>query len=307
MLFAAVYQIILIIIINQILIAEEGFAMRFAAVEGGGTSWSVALAEDVPDNIILSANFPTTSPEETLGKIRDWLLSHGPFDSLGIASFGPIDGKIGSPTYGYITSTPKPGWKNTNVVELLGMNSCFAGIPYLFDTDVNAPALAEFLCLEDKTLSSCAYITVGTGVGVGLVINGKTVHGLVHPEAGHFLVSKLPHDEFKGSCPFHGGCVEGMISTGALSSRLGISIHELPTLSDDHVVWDYFSHYLAQLCASLILISSPEIIVIGGGVLNRLSLFDKIRSETIGLLNGYIQSPSLESTRISNYIRPSRW
>ena len=161
----------------------------FAAIEGGGTSWVAALSKDSPDNILDRIEILTTTPEETLSQIRKW-LNERQFDSLGIASFGPIDCQIESPTFGWITTTPKPNWENTNVLKLLGLYDEFKSVPFLFDTDVNAPALAEFSSFKSGEIESCAYITVGTGVGVGLIINGKTVHGLLHPEAGHIKVAR---------------------------------------------------------------------------------------------------------------------
>ena len=161
--------------------------MKFAAVEGGGTSWAVAIMEDTCDNIIERTRFVTTTPEETLGSIKAW-LSERTFDAIGVASFGPIDANLNSEHFGYITSTPKPNWAFVNVLGLLGVREM--NIPFRFDTDVNAPAYAEFVLDGDSSIESCAYITVGTGIGVGLVCNGKTVHGLMHPEAGgpYFLL-----------------------------------------------------------------------------------------------------------------------
>eukprot|EP01038_Epipyxis_sp_PR26KG_P011221 gene11221-15057_t len=280
--------------------------MRFAAVEGGGTTWVVAIAENNPDNIVETATFPTTSPTETILSIKEW-LKNKEFDSLGIASFGPIDAKESSPKFGFITSTPKPFWQQTDVIGLLGLRDELKGIPFKFDTDVNAPALAEYRLHNKPGSSSSAYITVGTGIGVGLIINGKSVKGLLHPEGGHILVMKKENDNFAGTCPFHGCCVEGMCNSIALSNRVGCSIHDLPSLPDDHEIWDICAYYLAQLCVNLILIASPEHISIGGGVLNRSSLFPKIRSHCLTLLNQYIENDNLKSINIDEYITPSYW
>ena len=162
--------------------------MRLAAVEGGGTTWVAVIAEGTPDNIIAREVYDTELPSRTLTRIKEW-LKRQTFDAIGIATFGPVDAVPTSPTYGFITSTPKPNWKDTDVLTGLGIKEF--GKPFLFDTDVNAPAFAEFLHhkkTDTPNLSSCAYITVGTGVGVGLVVNGSTVHGLMHPEAGHIMV-----------------------------------------------------------------------------------------------------------------------
>ena len=289
--------------------------MRFAAIEGGGTTWVAAITEDEPDNIVNRGEFMTNSdPVITLTAIKEWLLNQLPFDAIGIGSFGPVDVKISSQTYGFITSTPKPGWRNTNVLELLGIRNEFKGIPFLFDTDVNAPALADYLHYTSQSIptnpiiTSSAYITIGTGVGVGLVVNGKTVHGLVHPEGGHILVHQKPDDDYCGHCPFHHNrCVEGMIASGALSDRKGISATQLAELSDDDSIWDVCSYYIAQLCVNLILISSIERIVIGGGIMKRQGLLDKIRKYVIELLNQYIQHELLTTEQIHKLIVASQW
>lgn len=163
------------------------------------------------------------------------------------------------------------------MLRLLGLYNEFTHIPCMFDTDVNAPALAEYSLHKKESTSSCAYITVGTGVGVGLVVNNCTVKGLVHPEAGHLLVRVKPNDTFVGNCMFHGQCIEGMIATGALCARCHCNINDLPNINDDHELWDIVAYYIGQLCCNLILMVSPEHISIGGGVLNRLSLYPKIR------------------------------
>ena len=278
--------------------------VKFAAIEGGGTTWVAAIASDHPDNFIERAEFTTETPEITLQKIRDW-LNQREFDAIGVASFGPIDPQEKSSTYGFITSTPKPHWKNTDVLRLLGLHDEFKHIPYKFDTDVNAPALAEYKF--SSGIGSFAYITVGTGVGVGIVVNGETIKGLLHPEAGHLYVQSCKTDSFAGSCPYHGACIEGMCSTGSLVARLGCSINDLPNLPDTHRIWDICAYYIAQLCVSLILIASPERIAIGGGVLNRHCLYPLIRSHVHTLLNGYVQSPSLTAEGLEAYIVPSRW
>jgi fructokinase len=288
--------------------------VRYAAVEGGGTTWQCGLLENSIDQFLERVVIPTTTPEETLGKVKEWLLAKN-VDAIGVASFGPIDAKKGSPTYGFITSTPKPGWRNTNVLQLIGAYDDFRGIPILFDTDVNAPALAEFTVQEEESKAtgapvpaSSAYITIGTGIGVGLVINHGSVKGLLHPEAGHVLVQPRPGDEsFPGTCPFHGRCVEGMCSNGAMSTRLGITHSQLPELPDDHEIWDICAYYIAQLCMNLVLIASPETIRIGGGVMKRTVLYEKTRKITLQLLNGYIVSPLLTGEGIDHFIGPSRW
>lgn len=279
--------------------------MRLAAVEGGGTTWVVILCENDPSNIVERAEFITETPINTLGSIKEWLMTRS-FDAIGIASFGPIDCRPSSSSFGFITTTPKPNWGNTDVLRLLGIYDEFKNIPYRFDTDVNAPAFAEFKVHRKIGETSCAYITVGTGVGVGLVINSQTVHGIAHPEAGHINVAKRKGDDFLGSCPFHGACIEGLTSTGALSKRKNCLAADLPNLSDDDELWDITAYYLAQLCATLVLMACPERIVIGGGLLNRTILYAKIREQTVDILKGYIQLEQI-ITHIDEYIVPSEW
>ncbi|EGG23234.1 hypothetical protein DFA_05366 [Cavenderia fasciculata] len=270
-----------------------------AGVEAGGTGITIAIAKGVPSNIIESTYIPTTAPDETKEKVVEWLRQKK-FDSLGVASFGPIDLDRNSKTYGYITTTPKPNWENTNI---LGWFDEF-DVPKDFDTDCNGAAISECFHNQHKRgpVSSCVYITVGTGVGIGVVVGEKSVHGLVHPEGGHSFARLLPDDQFPGTCPFHGNCIEGLVSTGAIAKRLGVSPDKLAMIPDDDPVWSIVGHYLAQLCANLILISSPEIIVLGGGVMNRSVLFPIIGTQVLKILNGYIKSPYLTEELIDQYI-----
>lgn len=281
-----------------------------AAIEGGGTTWVAAMCyEGSLDEQFDRIEIPTSDPSTTIGTIRSWLSDHvSNLAAIGIASFGPIDAKLSSSKYGFITSTPKPGWANTDVVGLLGLREEFSHIPFKFDTDVNAPALAEYRLFKKPGSTSMAYITVGTGIGVGLVVNGATVHGLVHPEGGHVQVARTHSDDFTGTCPFHKHCIEGMTSTGALAQRAGVSAAELANLPDDHPVWDQAAYYLAQLCMTIVLIVSAERIVIGGGVMNRTCLYSKIRSQLKILLSEYIQHDALTTDAgLDDFIVPSVW
>eukprot|EP00629_Pelagomonadales_sp_RCC1024_P017806 CAMPEP_0119282660 /NCGR_PEP_ID=MMETSP1329-20130426/27086_1 /TAXON_ID=114041 /ORGANISM="Genus nov. species nov., Strain RCC1024" /LENGTH=315 /DNA_ID=CAMNT_0007283323 /DNA_START=84 /DNA_END=1027 /DNA_ORIENTATION=+ len=283
--------------------------VTLAAVEGGGTTFVCAIAVDKPDNIVERVSFPTTTPAETLGKCREWLAARS-FDSLGVATFGPVDPTRGSPTYGRITETPKPGWKQTDVLAALPFD-----VPTQFDTDVNAPALSEYRAMvaDGYDLGSVAYATVGTGVGVGLVVNGGCVHGLLHPEAGHICVPRMAGDSFEGfrpslNCP--GWCeVEAMTASGALAKRAGLAdTSGLKDLPDDHAVWDCAAHYLACMCANLVLTASPQRIVLSGGVMLRASLFPKIRAKLVEVLNGYIPVPAAtDAAAAATLIVPSRW
>jgi len=276
--------------------------VKFAAIEGGGTSWRVALVDDDPTNLdaVESAQFITTeNPQEVMGEIKNWLRNKT-YDALGIATFGPIDAKLGSPTYGQITSTPKPGWTNTEVVGFFWDGKT----PMLFDTDVNAPALAEFKYGNPPGTTSCAYITVGTGIGVGLVVNGQPVHGMMHPEAGHVNFRRANGATFKGACPFHGDCVEGIAATPGIAGAKGIPKENLAQLTDDDPVWDEVALALGSLCLNLVLVASPERIVISGGVMNRTVLYAKTRAVFKDLLKDYIKDPLL-GKNIDQFIVPS--
>lgn len=279
--------------------------MRFAGVEGGGTSWKVAISIDTPENIVVRQTFATTTPEETLGNIRKWLQSQD-FDAIGIASFGPICPKPDDEFYGFITSTPKPGWCDTNVIVLLGLKDEFKAVPCVFDTDVNAPALAEYNSSVYK-YSSIAYITVGTGIGVGLVVNGESVKGMLHSEAGHMMIQKMEGDTIDGCCPYHVSCVEGLAAIGALANRKNCPASELPSIPDSDFIWDIEAFYLAQLCCNLILTVAPEHISLGGGVLERHCLLPKVRMYVRNQLNNYIRHPNLTPDGIDNYITLSKW
>eukprot|EP00040_Diaphanoeca_grandis_P039418 m.258998 g.258998 ORF g.258998 m.258998 type:complete len:354 (-) comp37431_c0_seq1:52-1113(-) len=285
---------------------------RFAAVELGGMSIRVAIAEGRTDNMIARMTIKTGDPESTLATIVAWLkkqFAEAPFQALGIASFGPIDPRVGSPTFGQITSTPKEKWRNFDVYKALDV----FGVPVGFDTDVNAPAMYEYMYANQHATSaadaitSCAYITVGTGVGIGLVVNDKPVHGLLHPEGGHMPYPKRKGDTFEG---LEGWTIPQGIESNAcalaLQARAGLATpDELADLDDDHPVWAHAAHFLAGACVNLILLASPEKIVLGGGVLNRACLFPMIRKETQRMLNGYIQVDSIVTSAIDKYIVPA--
>jgi len=275
----------------------------FAGVEAGGTSFCVAISEasDIT-KVIAKKVFPTTTPDETLSSIVEWLKQHK-FHALGIASFGPVELDKTSQYYGHITTTPKPKW---GMAPILKAFESFQ-VPIGFDTDVNAAAVSEHVIGNhgkgNRPIPSVAYITVGTGIGVGLVLGGKPVHGLVHPEGGHLIVGRCQGDEnFVSTCPWHKACVEGFASIGALSARIGKPASELPNLPDDDIIWEICAHYLAVLSANLVLTVSPSVIVFGGGVMNRKCLYPLIRKKTLELLNGYINSPLLTPERIDEYI-----
>ncbi|KAM9958313.1 hypothetical protein ACTFIW_001175 [Dictyostelium discoideum] len=280
-----------------------GNEQKYLGVEAGGTSICLSIAINEPSNVIERTSIPTTSVEETKNKVLEWVKNKGGdnISAIGIASFGPIDLDETSETYGYITTTPKPNWGQTNILGWFDDYKCPKG----FDTDVNGAAISEtFHGLHERgEITSCAYITVGTGVGVGCVVNGSCIHGLVHPEGGHSFCKIGDGDkDFQGTCPFHGNCIEGLVSTGAISKRLGINADKLSEISDDHPVWLIIGNYLAQLCANITCLLSPQVIVLGGGVLNRSILYPIIRTETIKILNGYIKSKYLTNDFIDQYI-----
>eukprot|EP01105_Mastigella_eilhardi_P006838 TRINITY_DN18353_c0_g1_i1.p1 TRINITY_DN18353_c0_g1~~TRINITY_DN18353_c0_g1_i1.p1 ORF type:complete len:345 (+),score=74.42 TRINITY_DN18353_c0_g1_i1:36-1037(+) len=286
-----------------------GTTVRLAAVETGGQSIRVAIAELRPEanppwQIITRTTIVTTPDSKAcVTAIREWLEKQSPVDGLGVAAFGPIDAIPTSPTYGYITTTPKPGWNNCPLLPSI-MPAFTRPVPVRFDTDVNAAALNELHHSPFRTpgMTSCAYITVGTGVGVGVVVDGQTVHGLLHPELGHGYAPRAPGDTFPGTCRRHRDppCIEGMVASGALAARFGVPQGELSRVPDDDPQWMFVANYLAHVCVSLVLSVSPNMIVFGGGVLNRAPLLPAIRKRTLELLAGYINA--LNPDNIDKYI-----
>jgi len=268
----------------------------FAGLEGGGTKFVCAVAAG-PEDIRAQESFPTTMPEETIGKALSFFEGHEPFAALGIATFGPCDLDPRSPTYGQITSTPKAGWKNVN---LLGLFRRGFAVPIGFDTDVNVAALGEWKWGAGKGLESVVYMTVGTGIGGGGVINGRMMHGLIHPEMGHIRVPRVSGDFFPGNCPYHGDCLQGLAAGPAIEARWGKRAEEMPP---DHPAWDLEASYLALAINDLICVLSPQRIILGGGVMHQRHLFPLIRQKAKKLLNGYIQSP-LILERIEEFIVP---
>lgn len=244
------------------------------AIEAGGTKFVCGIGYE--DGTILDrVSFPTTTPEETMGLVIDYFNGKN-VEAFGIGSFGPIDPVLDSPTYGYITTTPKPHWGQYNLVGTMAEQF---NVPIGFDTDVNGAALAESKWGAAKGLDSCLYITVGTGIGAGAVVGGQMVHGLSHPEMGHILVRRHPEDTFEGYCPYHGDCLEGLAAGPGIGKRWGQPAGELPV---DHPAWDMEAHYLAHALMNYVLILSPEKIVMGGGVMKQSHLFPLIRTKLQG-------------------------
>lgn len=255
-----------------------------AGIELGGTKCVALVARG--QEILALTRVATTSPTLTLTALSDWLQSRYvemPFVALGIASFGPLGLNPLQPNYGFITRTPKAGWSNTNVLGTF--SRWFAG-PIGFDTDVNGSALAEGLWGGSEGCSTYVYFTIGTGVGGGLVIDGMPAHGLVHPEMGHVRVRRVAGDHFAGACPFHGDCLEGLVSGPALASRTGTKGE---ALEPNHPVWRNVAEEIAELLAMIILVVSPERILIGGGVgMGQSFLFPLIRDAVGRRLQGYV-------------------
>ena len=268
--------------------------MLFGTLEAGGTKMVLSVGNE-QNELLEQAVIPTESPEETIPAMTGWFRDKG-IAALGIGTFGPVDLNPDSPTYGWITRTPKQGWRDT---PLLPPMRDALGVPALIDTDVNAAALAEWKLGAAKDLNSCLYVTVGTGIGAGLVIEGKLVHGLVHPELGHMILRQEPEDRTPaGFCPYHQGCLEGLASGPAIAKRWGRDARELPP---EHEAWDLEASYLAQMCMNAVCAFSPEKIILGGGVMQQKHLFPLIRRKTQELLNGYICAREI-TEQIDSYI-----
>lgn len=264
-------------------------AMIYAGVELGGTKCVAILARGASDVLAREA-IPTTSAEETLSRIErtllEWKRDHG-FDALGVASFGPIDADPESATWGHILATPKSGWAQANIAPRLRQA---IGVPSAFDTDVNGAALAEMRWGAGRRFDDFAYVTVGTGVGVGLIVNGRATRGFGHCELGHVRVARLPGDDWPGSCPYHGDCVEGLAAGCSLKARFGDGVK---SLKPDDPVWESVAWTLAQLCSAIVYAAAPRRIAIGGGVIDRQPhLIGRIESKLVESLNGYVQLPA---------------
>ena len=267
---------------------------KIGALEAGGTKMVMDVyTEDGGE--LERLTLPTETPEKTMPGMIDFFRGHA-VDALGVGSFGPLDLNPASPTYGCITSTPKLAWRNYPLLKaLLDGRDIPAGI----DTGVNAAVMAECELGAARGCQSAVYITVGTGIGGGVYVNGQTVHGLLHPEVGHMLLRAHPDDPNpRGVCPYHDGCLEGLAAGPAIGARVG---GDARTLADDHPTFAIEAYYLAQMCANLIVTLSPERIILGGGVMQRACLLPMVREETARLLNGYVQS-SMITERMEEYI-----
>jgi len=254
----------------------------FGAIEAGGTKFRCAVGT-APDALLAQAAFPTRSPAETLADVVAFFKGTGNLEAVGVGSFGPLDLDPASPTHGSIVRTPKPGWSDFNLKAALITS---LGCPVAIDTDVNASGLAESLLGAGKGLPSLAYITIGTGIGGGLIQQGRPLHGFTHPEMGHIRPRRAPNDTFAGICPYHGDCLEGLASGAAIFQRSGRHLAETPP---DDPLWTWLADYIAQLCSTLLLTAAPHRIVLGGGVMSSNSvLFGPVRQAVAAQLAAYL-------------------
>lgn len=271
----------------------------FGGIEGGGTKFVCAVGTG-PGDVRAEARFATTTPEETLGRAVDFFVAQrNPLAAVGIGCFGPVDLDPNSPTFGFVTTTVKAGWAHTDVA---GTVARALGLPVGFDTDTNAAALGEQRWGAAQGLDTFVYLTVGTGIGGGVMVGGQLVHGLMHPEMGHIPV---PHDwsldPFPGVCPFHGDCLEGLAAGPALHARWQQPAEDLPP---DHPAWDLEAHYLALALVNYIYIVSPQRIVLGGGVMMQPHLFARVRRAVQRVSQGYLAVPALLDG-IDRYVVPT--
>lgn len=265
----------------------------FIGVEAGGTKFNCIIAEN-PNAVLAEKRIETTTPEKTIQEVIQFIdQTNQKVQSVGIGSFGPLDLNPDSANFGCITSTPKTAWKNFNIKNAF---EDALHLPVVLDTDVNAAAYGEFLWGAGKGKQYVLYLTIGTGIGGGMVVNGKPYHGMLHPEMGHIYLPEV--NDFKGVCPYHGNCFEGLASGPALQKRWGA---EASTLEKDHLAWEEEAHVIALALCSYICILSPDVIILGGGVMQQQQLFPLIRKKVLELLHGYVQAKSIIQN-IDSYI-----
>lgn len=262
-------------------------SVLYGGIEAGGTKFICAVGTS-PQDLRDVKRIPTTTPAETIGQVTDFFRRQNGLSAIGIAAFGPVDLNLDSPTYGYITSTPKPGWAFTDLAGALGRA---LKVPIGFDTDVNAAGLGEHRWGAAQGLDNFIYLTIGTGIGGGGMINGKSIHGLVHSEMGHI---RIPHDKkadpYPGHCPFHGDCFEGLACGPAIQERWGQLAETLPA---DHPAWALEAHYLALAVNNFVCTLSPQKVILGGGIMEQPQIFPVLRENVRQLLNGYIQAKEI--------------
>ncbi|MCR4650356.1 MAG: ROK family protein [Lachnospiraceae bacterium] len=267
----------------------------YGALEAGGTKMVCAVGSE-DGKIYEQVSIPTLTPDETIPKILDFFKDKN-IAALGVASFGPVDPDPASPTFGYITTTPKPGWAD---YDLVGTLKSELNVPIGFDTDVNGSLLGEVTYGDSKGISDAVYITIGTGVGGGVMTNGRLLHGMLHPELGHMLMRPHHSDTYAGRCPFHKNCLEGMAAGPAIEDRWGA---KGTALADRDEVWELEAYYIGQAIVNLILTLSPKKIILGGGVMHQEQLFPLVRKEVETQLNGYLKTPLLAD--LDSYIVPA--
>ncbi len=269
--------------------------MLYGALEAGGTKMVCAIGDE-NGKIIEQISVPTVTPDKTMPAIIEYFKDKE-IKALGVACFGPVDVNTASPTYGYILNTPKPAWGNYDIVGTLKKA---LNCPIGFDTDVNGSLLGEVTWGSAKGLTDVVYITIGTGIGGGILSGGNVVHGMLHPEMGHMKLIPVPGDNFPGRCPFHANCFEGMASGPAINDRWGASAGKL---TDRDEVWELESEYIAQAVSNLIFIMSPQKVILGGGVMHQMQLFPLIRKKVIEKVSGYIDTAELRD--MDSYICPA--
>ena len=262
--------------------------MIYGSIEAGGTKFVCSVANQELE-IIERQSFPTTTPKETIGLVNGFFKEYAAeLVGIGVGSFGPIDIHRDSPTYGYITSTPKLAWQNFDFVGTI--KESFQ-VPIAWTTDVNAAAYGEYLFGNGSGLSSAVYYTIGTGIGGGAIFDGQFVEGFSHPEMGHMLIQPHPKDSFAGGCPYHGNCLEGVASGPAIEKRAGKKGQELDE-EDEH--WELIAYYLAQCAYNTTLMLSPDVIIFGGGVMKQRHVLNKVKTAFKQLLNDYVEVPDLD-------------
>ena len=276
--------------------------LLYGGIEGGGSKFVCAVGTS-PQDVRAEARFQTSTPEETMNQVIEFFKQQeealGKISAIGFACFGPLDPHPSSSTYGHILPTTKPGWTNANVV---GMLSSEFDIPIAFDTDVNGAALGEWRWGNAQGLQTFIYLTVGTGIGGGAYVQGKLLHGMLHPEMGHIAVKhNVETDPFAGVCSFHGDCFEGLACGVAIEARWGVQPNLLTT---DHTAWDLEADYIAQALASYIYMFSPQRLILGGGIGSLPHLLPKIQTRTRELINGYIQSKAILENIESYIVHP---
>lgn len=274
----------------------------WGGIEGGGTKFNCIVGRE-PGDILADIRIPTTTPAETLAQVIGFFKEAAEgveIAGIGVGSFGPVDLDPNSAAFGSITDTPKPGWSNTDIVDMLQKG---LGVPIAFDTDVNAAAFGEFRWGAAQGLDNFIYLTIGTGIGGGGMVNGKLMHGMIHPEMGHM---RIPHDlgrdPFPGNCSFHGDCFEGLANGPAMAKRWGQPAETLP---NDHPAWALEAHYIALGVVNAILFLSPLRVVVGGGVMQHPGMFERVRNEALDLLNGYVHNSAILE-HMDEYIVPPK-